>query len=873
MKKMKIRLFYLIIILIAFPCVPLVMGQLADQIDQTESLVPPENFISDYDARLALARTLSYQQTRQADALVQYEILLRENPSNIELQLEKSQIYIHLKNYHEALATLYSALAKNPENIKLLLAAAQAEMAIGHYVKGQFLIQKILCLDEKSDDRSKDLLTYANMMMMWGDFYKAEKIYRDALEWLRLGEALSGMLRYEEAENLYKKLLITNPDNSQVLKALVSLKNSEKDFDAALDYADLLLELSPENPEYILLQANILYLKGCFEEALKAYELLKNDKKLYVQASIGSGRSLENLCRDEEALQSFRDVLINNPSNVEAKFYLAGKAVEEEDYLNHVIQATTNSQELEEWANVYIENGMSEIAAQLYRAALNVDPDNFPAKIGLADMLGVNYSFEPALEIYRSLLEDFPQDYKLMISIARVLGWSKQYQESITRYDDIIILNPNDPVPLREEARTALWGKMYCRAMEAYNSLVALVDQIPENDQLKQSILLEIEAKQLVWNKQYLHAIPVFEEQVVLNPGNEDALYEYAQNYCTIGRCDCARQIYNRILDIDPNHSLVKKSLERNLILSHMSLHSHFAYWRELGSGTFSQSQIARYELDQIIEKPLTCRSHLRFIQHEWVENPFLNFKFYPAEGQSIEVDYLLNNYLKGSSGVTYKNYFNKFKSRFTAFIHCDINILDYAQVSLGVDKKNEIYNFFCLKEAIQSTASWITIKSNFTRYWNSEGTFRFLNYNDHNTQVYANLMTQYSFTEDPTNFKIILNGYYYNTAHITIPIMEGTTVVYVIHPYWTPKKYFLGSVTLAWRHSYNKLEFCEAPQRYVDLKLSSGDDTSNNPFIEFSLEWKHDFAQHWGFELKGMIHRSPLWNAEGAWASLSYRF
>jgi hypothetical protein len=94
-----------------------------------------------------------------------------------------------------------------------------------------------------------------------------------------------------------------------------------------------------------------------------------------------------------------------------------------------------------------------------------------------------------------------------------------------------------------------------------------------------------------------------------------------------------------------------------------------------------------------------------------------------------------------------------------------------------------------------------------------------------------------------------------------------------MIHPYWTPDKYFSGAITLEYYHDYRKFEFCEAPQRYVDLKLTFETDNVNNPSFQAVLEWKHDFDQHWGFDLKGLIHRSPLWNAEGAWGTLYYRF
>ncbi len=842
-----------------------------NQLDSNESIVPRESYINDYEARLALAKSLSYQENRRKDALVQYKILLKERPDDIELLLEISQIYTALKQYREALDSLKAALDKNPGNFKLILTAAQAETGLGHFVEAQILISRI-CFHLETAEEGTIFIAIADMKMIWGDYYGAESIYRNLIDIDGHPELLASVYvatgQYEKAVSR----IMENPDKPEFLIPLANLKNAEKKFDEALDIIHQLIGMNPQKGEYRLLEANTLFSMRCFEEALASYQLLSADEKFYLQAAIGIGRCDLDLNLKEEAEYAFKALLAVDPLNAEARFYLAGDAVEDNDFIDKVKEDSTTTEELESWAKVYIENGLSEKAEQFYTASIKLDPKDTAAQLALAEMLSINYSFDSALEIYRPLLDDFPDNYKIMISIARVLGWAKRYCESIEWYDRVIALNPENPTPILEKARTFLWAKMFDKSMATYEYLIELLDE-QGLENLKKSVCLEMKTKRLVWDKRFLHALPCFKEQVELNPGNEDALYEYGQDYCNIGRCDLARKIYNDILNIDPNHSLDKMTLERNLMKSNLGLESHFAYWREMGSGSFSQSQIARYSLDEVIEIPLTCRSHLRFIQHEWVENPFFNYKFYPAEGQSVEADYILNNYVRGDAAVSYKTYFDKFKSRISGYVHFSFNMFDYCSLNVGVDKENEIYNYFCMKEAIQSTAGWLSIKSDLTRYWNAEGSFRFKNYNDHNTQVIANLNTQYSFTEDPTIAKVILNCSYYNTAHITIPILDGLTPIYVIHPYWTPKHYFMGSIAFDWRHNYQKFEFCEAPQRYFGGRLTFGDDTTDNLFIQFILEWKHEFKEHWGFEIKGVIHRSKFWNAEGAWGSINYRF
>lgn len=854
---------------------PLSQLPASEEKDSEHSLVPEKNWISDFDARLALARVLSYQKSRQHEALEQYKILLIKDPNNAVLLYESARIYMVLKKYHKALASLSLALELDPNNPEILLAAAQAEAALGHAKKSNQLMQKLLALYEPGAVPLKMLISYADLTMVWGDFNKAEQIYQEALTVhprslklsFKLGGVLTSSQQYERAENLYQQLLHQHPADPTIFNALIQLKIVAKDFKSALEYLEQLLSFCPK-PRYFFLQADTLFLAGCYEQALRAYINLASDRKHSPKAYVGIGKCYLKLNQAEEAETAFCTALQLSPKNIPAKYYLAVLSGED---IQTLATDTLAIKTLEQWAALSVENGISEPAKYLYSRILARDSEYFPAQIGLAEMLSIHLEYEAALFFYFGLLEFFPQNAKIMMSIARVYSWSKHYQTSLSWYDELIRLNPSDFVPLREKARVAIWGKMYNCSMAAYNKLLS--PAYDDLDQLQYAVSLEKKEKQLIWNKRFRQALPVFEPLLEATPGNQEALFDYGQDYCSIGRCDLANRIYRHTLDISPNHTLIKMALERNEIRLNTAVGGGFTYWRELGSGTFSQSQIARYQVDGIIEQPLSCNSRVRFIQRQWVENPFYNFKFYPAEGQTIEGETVFNNYLEGNAGATYKNYFGEFKSRITGHIQLCVHAHDACKLTFGIVRENEVCNFFSIKQGIQYLAGIFSIASDITRYWSAEGTYWHLDYNDHNTLQHVNLMTKYKFTDPPNIFSIILNGDYYNTKHLSIPIFVGPKLVDVIHPYWTPQDYYSGTVTLGWRHDYRFFEYCEAPERYLDVKIIAGDDNVDNPSIELNVAWKHEFTRHWGFELKGLIHRSKQWNAEGAWASLSYRF
>lgn len=796
------------------------------------SIVEPKNYISDDKARLELARLLSKHKKSLNESLDLYIVLLDKHPHNIRLILETSWIYSKQKKYTAALSLLNKALMEHPNNVKLLVEAAHAEQGLNHPIQAQELLLKALSLARKKEPI---LMDYANTLMTVGSFYQVEAIYLDALRrepWslelaLKLAWVYVSSQRYEEAEGIYKKLLNEYPSHPRVLEALVSFRVIEKKFEEALAFNEILIQLFPQKLSYVKTKENILFRNHL-------------DK---------------NLDTDEQA-NSIEDLM--------------------------------------KLANTYSENGMADKTAPFYRAALNRDPDYFPAQIGLAQALSSIYKYDEALDIYFSILDYFPENSKIMIEIARIYSWGKEYELSMEWYDAVIALNPQDPVPRREKARVAYWGKFFEESMRTYDELLyPPVDQLilnelanhkeSETEEIlddflplyltQKSIALERNAKCLDWNNNYLHALPVYGELAEFNPWNEEGLFGYAQDYCNIGQCQDARCLYNHLLNIDPNHNIVKMALERNWLRENPILKSNFAYWRELGIGQFSQSQIARYQFDETYEYSPSCNTHYRFIQHVWVENPFYNNKFYPAEGQTIEADKVFNGYIKGALSATCKNYFHKFVSRTTGLASLWFNLYDYANLGIGYERKNEIYNYFSLKEGIQSDVYWLSLATD-SHLWGAAATYWHQDFNDSNNLDHANILLSYTLTEDPNCFRLILNGDYWNTAYLTIPILDPCgEIIYVVHPYWTPQEYYSGGITLAYRYNYAYFTYCEAPQRYIDMKLTFEQDSVNNPSVQLILEWKHELMVHWGFELKGYIHRSELWNAEGVWGQFYYRF
>ncbi|MCE2982979.1 MAG: SpoIIE family protein phosphatase [Parachlamydia sp.] len=246
---------------------------------------------------------------------------------------------------------------------------------------------------------------------------------------------------------------------------------------------------------------------------------------------------------------------------------------------------------------------------------------------------------------------------------------------------------------------------------------------------------------------------------------------------------------------------------------------------------------------------------------------------YYPAEGQTIEADHTFNPYVRGIASATRKNYFNRFPTRYTCLATLWFNLYDYLYAGIGFEKKNEIYNYFSLTQGIQSKITWATLRA-ISHAWVIESTYQHYDYNDQNTQEHMNLMASYILSEDPVTFKLIANANYRNAAHPTEIVTDPQgQLLTIIHPYWTPANYYAESLTLEFRYNYAWFTYCEAPQRYIDLKLTGENDTAHNPSFQLIFNWKHEWMRHLGFDVTVLYHRSKLWNADGIWTQVYYRF
>lgn len=896
--------------------------------------------------RKKLALALSWHQ-QDEEALALLLPLRQKLPGDQEIALELVRVYAKLGRQQQAVALARTLTQRFPADAGLLVELGDLELGLGHAAAARDLYDRALRLPGRTE---KLALHVADQMNFWGDFYRVEASYRDYLRqhpndvkvWLKLAWTLVSAQRFEEAEGIYCRLRLEKPRAVEPWLGLVKLRLAENDLRGALKCVQELLAAHPDQPEGLALQGDTLLRLQRYAEALETFRRLSLRNGHQVQGLLGIGKAWLKQKQAVEAAAAFNQVLELDPKNIEARYYRAAAAPAKpaESSQGPAAGEQETPMQLVRRAQLLAADGFNRRAIETYQAALDRDPQCFPARLGLAEILGVDHQYERALEMFNSLAADFPGDAKIGISRARVLAWSKRYDQALEVYEQIHQVNPADPVPTREMARTSAWGKRMPQARRIYASLweqpvdrqllaalealqaqrpdpglQPLIDQLQKfpadsiyrgydsvsqelakssdalrpdtKTQVNQVLVnllpaykvqkeayLESRAKWLAWNKRLTPSLDTYEKLTEFQPGNQEALFDYAQVECSLGLCDQEGKTYRELLTIDPLHNLAGLALERQEIRSRPALKMGHTYWDEKGRGQHAVSQISRNITDWTLDVPIKCRHHLQVSAHRWFERPKDGPSCFWADGHTVALNGLLTPYFRYDLSWTRKYYENSsIADRNTGQVKLWFNLRDYAKLGLCYERTNEIYNTFGIQQGTQADNLWVSLSSFLTRKWAVEAQARYISFNDSNNEQVYSFATSYDLTDHPRVFRVKLRGEYRDTAKINEYIYQGDQLLNIIHPYWTPKNYLGGALVLEWYHDLSKFFFCGSEKHYYALRTILSNDTTGNKGYGFEAEWNYEFKKHWSINVKGFLNRSNQWDANAAWAMIQYQF
>ncbi|EFL52586.1 Tetratricopeptide TPR_2 repeat protein [Solidesulfovibrio fructosivorans JJ]] len=850
---------------------------------------------------LKLAQTLNWS-GRAKDALPLLERLHAAEPVNLEIVILLGRALNAAGKPEQAAELVIPLLKTHPDNVELLLAAADFQAVLGRAVLAKRLFERA----ETLDPSGRAGIAHAERSMAWGDFYRAEDGVRKEMAangkthelTLKLAAVLVAQQRYGEAANVYEALLTANGNDKDALTGLAQLRLLEKNDDAALAVTHRLAAVAPDSAAPLRLEAAARAASGNVTAALAAARKASASPDASNTDLRQLGDLLYKTGDKRQALDAYRRALALDPADA----WSAWRVGEERD-----AAVPTSVAQKASLAAALKDDGRLEKAGRLFRVALRSEPDNYFARMGLAEVLAATGWYDDALVLLDGLAVDFPGDAKVLLTKARVLGWAKRYDASLTAYADLHSLKPDNPVPLREAARTAFWGKMPDRAALLYSAL--------ENGtypaQVREAAGLEHTAKMDSFNNQFAKAITTNDALLAMEPGNQEALFDRAQAACALGMRDEEAATYQRMLTSDPMHTLAGQAVDRLRWRNAPSVRVGFSFWDEDGKGG-RLAQITRFRWDTEFTVPVEDRYYLRAAQHLWLEDPkspqaaqqgqseaqsssdastlaaqalqqgqvqaavsARRFEgAYWAEGQTLGAGGRVNQWLSGEFAFTNKQYSDVgLRPLYSGQARIELRPIDAVTLAFFYQRTDEITNDMSLAQGIQIDNWGGMLRLQPLRRIDLSFQGRYLNYSDDNQGTALRADAGVILTDHPHELKLAATGEYRDTREANKYVYQDDTLVTIVHPYWTPQDYSSGALTLGWRHDLAKDFFCGARRHYYGIQVSHGSDTTKNPFWRLEIEYLNDLTDRWTFSLKGLVQRSPQWDATGVWTGLTYRF
>jgi len=408
----------------------------------------------------------------------------------------------------------------------------------------------------------------------------------------------------------------------------------------------------------------------------------------------------------------------------------------------------------------------------------------------------------------------------------------------------------------------------YCLAQP---STLARVRLLPIY-RIQKTAFLEKRAKELSWDNRFSKAMDTQAELIGFEPGNQEARFDYAQAQCALGLCDGAKETYEELLAISPFHNLAALALARQQRQNNPALTVQHSFWQEKGRGNLAD--ITRQQSDLTFELPLFWRFRLEVIGHRWNEDAGNTAASIDANGFGLRLSGVANRYLRGSFELHRKHYEEDgFADLSSGAGELWFNFHDLLRLGLGLERRDELANRFGLAQGIQADHRWLSLVAPLTRRLELSGRTEALDYSDDNKGSISSLSLGYAFTDHPRLFKVSIKGEARDTNAPSVSLYQGDQLVNIVHPYWTPENYTAGTLEFEWLHDLSLRQFCGNEQHSYNLKLGLMTDSDNNPAVRVEGKYLYEFAEHWRFELRGVVHSSHEWDALGISGGIHYRF
>ena len=526
-------------------------------------------------------------------AVSEYKQAIAADPDSLFLRVELAELYSHSGHLDEGIAEAEAVLKVDPD-----------------YPDAHRLLSRIYyhMLESAQGQQAAAKENLAKAIMHLEALARVEPSDTDSL--LILGHLYRASNQASKAEEVFRKVLQTDPESKVGLANLAEIYIQQDSFDQAIEALSKIPEGEMDSQLYGMLGYSYSQTQH-FAEALETYEKAlaqdpdnTNLRRFYAEALLSAGKNaaaraeLEKVLKSEpddglshkrlamldseegrfdEARREFDKAKSSNPDDLEIPFQQAvlestvgndGKAIEILQGLVKqserpggqytVPEANNRALFLERLGLVYRDQQKFSQAMDAFKQIQALGPLQGPrAAMLIVETLRAQHQQEKAMAEVAAAVKAYPKDQELAVMHATMLGEAGQVDEAVTHLEAFLAHRPIDRSIYISIAQVYLQAKRFEAAQQAIQKALDLSPN-PED----QKYALFVQGAIYERQKKYDEAEQTFKKVLDVDPLNASASNYLGYMLADRGiRLEESVKYIQKALELDPNNGAYLDSL------------------------------------------------------------------------------------------------------------------------------------------------------------------------------------------------------------------------------------------------------------------------------------------------------------------------
>ena len=367
----------------------------------------------------------------------------------------------------------------------------------------------------------------------------------------------------EAISKLERAITISNQE-PMLYRKLAGIYSEIDEFDKALETYKKVISIVPDDAFVYISIGSIYENQGKYKEALEAYSKALDIFPEYKYNYYNIGNVQYQLKNYKEAIENYNSFLETYSGHTEARENLASSYLTIKDYSNAEKQykvlydkSPDSFKHQYEYGIALLNTDNSEKAVEFLEKAIEIDPENNSAHLGLAQAYQDLGKKDMSYEQYQIVLKIVPNLNTVRLDYANLLADMNKNTEAIEQYNMYIKAFPDDMRGYISIADVYKELKNYDKAIENYQIAISKDDK---NIDLKKDIANCYHNK-----KDYAKALEFYDEILEVQPDDFNIKFNKALALHALKKYNDAINIYKELLTVK-NEKSIKNNLNNALV-------------------------------------------------------------------------------------------------------------------------------------------------------------------------------------------------------------------------------------------------------------------------------------------------------------------